>query len=74
MKKNITFSADEEIIQQARRLAAAQNSTLNELFRSWLERYVTQSSAASQYELLMARLDHVEAGRRFSREEMNERR
>jgi hypothetical protein len=74
MIKNITLSAEEALIQQARRRAAAENQTLNELFRQWLERYVAQPSAAEQYEVLMKRLGHVNAGRKFSREEMNERR
>lgn len=74
MLKNITLSADEGLIQQARRRAASENTTLNELFREWLARYVTQPLASDQYTALMERLNHVEAGRAFSREEMNERR
>lgn len=73
MLKNITLSADEALIQQARRRAAAENTTLNELFREWLARYVAQPLASDQYMALMDRLNHVEAGRTFSREEMNER-
>jgi hypothetical protein len=74
MSKNITLSADEALIQQARRRATAENKTLNDLFRQWLARYVAQPSAAERYDALMARLDHVRAGRKFSREEANERR
>lgn len=74
MMKNITFSADEALIQQARRRAASENTTLNELFREWLARYVTQPVASEQYANLMTGLEHVQAGRHFSREEMNERR
>jgi len=74
MMKNITLSADEATITQARRRAAAENTTINELFRTWLERYVAQPLAAEQYEELMARLAYVDAGRKFTREEMNERR
>ena len=74
MIKNITLSADEALIEQARRRAMAENTTLNELFRVWLARYVAQPAAADQYEALMARLSHVKAGGKFSREEMNERR
>lgn len=72
--KNITFSADEALIERARRQAAVENTTLNELFRTWLERYVVQSAAAQRYEALMAQLAHVRAGRHYTREEMNERR
>lgn len=74
MMKNITFSADDILIQQARRRAVAENTTLNELFRCWLEQYAAQPAAADQYASLMERLRHVQAGRKFSREEMNERR
>jgi hypothetical protein len=74
MMKNITLSADETLIQQARRRAALERTTLNELFRAWLGRYVAQPSASEQYEALMVRLDHVRSDRSFSREEMNERR
>ncbi len=72
--KNITFSADESLIEQARRQAMLENTTLNELFRTWLERYVAQPAAAESYAALMTELAHVRAGGRFSREEMNERR
>jgi hypothetical protein len=74
MVKNITFSADDSLIQLARRRASAENMTLNELFRRWLEQYVAQTMAPDQYMALMDRLDHVQAGRKYSREEMNERR
>jgi hypothetical protein len=73
MMKNITLSAEESLIQQARRRANAESTTLNELFRVWLERYVTQPSAADQYLALMQRFGYVQTDRKFSREEMNER-
>lgn len=72
--KNITFSADDALIEQARRQAVLENTTLNELFRMWLERYVTQPAAAENYAALMEQLTHVRAGRHFTREELNERR
>ena len=74
MIKNITLSADEALIEQARQRAMTGNTTLNELFRVWLTRYVVQPAAADQYEALMTRLGHIKAGGKFSREEMNERR
>jgi predicted transcriptional regulator len=74
MLKNITLSVDEAIIREARRRAAAQNTTLNALVREWLEQYVAREHAVAEYKALMARLSHVDAGRKFSREEMNERR
>lgn len=74
MNKNITLSADEALIQEARRRAASANTTLNALFREWLAQYVAREDAAAAYVALMERLSHVDAGRKFSREEMNERR
>lgn len=74
MTKNITLSADEALIEQARKRAMQENTSLNELFREWLAQYVSQSDAPAQYAGLMEQLSHVRAGRRFSREEMNERR
>lgn len=74
MLKNITLSADEIMIEQARTRAVMESTSLNELFRGWLERYVVQSDAAEQYDALMGRLSYVEAGQTFTRDEMNERR
>ncbi len=74
MMKNITLSANEETIQQARRRAMSEGVSLNKLFREWLERYAAQPLASEQYQELMKRLERVHAGRSFSREEMNERR
>ncbi|MCA9948053.1 MAG: hypothetical protein KDE48_00265 [Anaerolineales bacterium] len=74
MRKNITLSADEALIQQARWLAASEKTTLNQLFREWLTRYIAQANAPEEYEQLMEGLNHIQAGGHFSREEMNERR
>lgn len=73
MLKNITFSADETLIREARRQAALQNTTLNQLFREWLERYVLQQEAVTQYQELVERIG-LRFDRKFTREELNERR
>ena len=39
MARNITFSADEALIEAAREAARSENTTLNEQFRLWLESY-----------------------------------
>ena len=72
--KNITFSADEADIKEAREEAKSQNTTLNELFRDWLKGIAGRRTRAKEYLELMEELRHVDAGRKFSREEMNERR
>lgn len=74
MRKNITLSADEALIQQARWIAATEKTTINQLFREWLTRYIAQANAPEHYDELMERLGHIQAGGSFSREEMNERR
>ncbi len=71
--KNITLSADEELIEQARAIARAQRKTLNAVFREWLLQFTAQSGSAQEFDSLMKRLRHVRAGRGFSRDEMNER-
>jgi len=72
--KNITISANEAVLEQARVRARAEHRTLNALVRQWLDQYVSQSGAGENFDGIMARLGHVSAGRRFSREEMHERR
>jgi len=73
MMKNITLSADEDLIRKARERAMREKRSLNEAFREWLERYVARERAAEEYDELMKRLSYVRAGRKFTREEMNER-
>ncbi len=71
--KNITLSADEDLIEQARLIAHAQRETLNAAFRKWLLQYTAQGGSVREVESLMKRLRHVKAGRHFTRDEMNER-
>ena len=73
--KNVTLSADEHLIESARETARAQNTTLNQAFREWLEIYTRPVSPAERYEALMRRIHEsgAKAGRTFTREEMNER-
>ncbi|MCE2917005.1 MAG: hypothetical protein LW768_15865 [Rubrivivax sp.] len=37
--RNVTFTADEKLLEAAREQAAADNSSLNEQFRIWLQQY-----------------------------------
>jgi hypothetical protein len=71
--KNITLSADESLIEQARLVARAQRKTLNAAFREWLEQYAAQASGGPAVEALMRRLRHVRSSGPYSRDEMNER-
>jgi hypothetical protein len=71
--KNITLSADEHLIERARLLAKSQHKTLNTLFREWLLQFAAQDGGGQEFDALMKRLKHAPAGRRFNRDEMNER-
>jgi predicted transcriptional regulator len=71
--KNITLSADEDLIEQARQVARSQRRTLNAAFREWLLQFTAQAGNGQEVDALMRRLRHVNAGRRFSRDEMNDR-
>lgn len=72
--KNVTLSADENLIEQARQTARSEHRTLNDAFREWLEQYTAKNGDVEAYDGLMQRLrGQVVAGRKFTREEMNER-
>ncbi len=73
MIRNITLSAEEELIEQAREVARQRKSSLNREFRAWLDRYVGRRDAGQEYEKLMERLDYVKLHPPYTREEMNER-
>ena len=74
VRKNITFNADKSDIELAREEAQSQNTTLHALFRDWLKGIAGRKRRAQEYRALMDELRHVNAGRKFTREEMNERR
>jgi hypothetical protein len=73
MLKNVTLSADAELIRMARDKARQERTTLNETFRQWLARYVRKGGETTEYDVIMARLDYVGPGGHFTREDMNER-
>ena len=73
MLKNITLSADDQLIARARAEAEARGTTLNAEFRVWLAAFVEQEKAGQSYQSLMARLDYARPGRHFTREELNAR-
>ena len=71
--KNITFSADPDVIDKARLRARQNRTTLNIVFRQWLERYAGETSAVGEYASVMTKLRHVKAGGKFSRDDLNAR-
>ena len=73
--RNITLSADERLIDDARECARARRTTLNDEFRRWLIEYTRGPSRA---EVGMAVIERIgkyakTGGLRFSRDELNER-
>ncbi|HEY0796910.1 MAG TPA: hypothetical protein VGD64_14150 [Acidisarcina sp.] len=71
--RNITLSAEEELIERARLKAQANDTTLNAAFRAWLEEYTSSQDRVEQYKAMMHDLRHVKSQGPYSRDEMNER-
>ncbi len=73
MLKNITLSAEESAIREARERAARQHRSLNAAFREWLWEYAQVQQTSRAYLELMERLNYADTGGSFSRDQMNER-
>lgn len=71
--KNITLSADPDLIEKARQVAKAERKTLNAAFREWLASYASRRGDVEAHRALMERLKHVNAKGPYTRDEMNER-
>jgi hypothetical protein len=72
---NITISLDDQLLERARKLAARRGTSVQELFRSYLEGLVGQQSgeaAASELLELMNQRGGRSGGRRIQREEAYE--
>ncbi len=74
MTRNITFTADEQLIEDAREVARAEGTSLNEQFRLWLEQYARKRRVQRAMETVDRLRGYVRTdGRKFTRDEMNER-
>ena len=73
--RNITLSASEEVIERARAVAREHHTSLNQMFRDWLQTVDHGSKRIGGYRGFMQRVSGriSVGGRRFTREEMNER-
>ena len=73
--RNVTFSADERLIEAARNRARRERTTLNDEFRRWLEAYALRENQAQAAMETIADLQASlkTGGRRYTRDEMNER-
>jgi hypothetical protein len=78
MLKNITFSAEDALIEAARARARQEDTTLNEKVREWLEAYARKETEGERrvaaFREAMEKLKHIDSGgRKYTRDEMNER-
>jgi hypothetical protein len=71
--KNITFTADERMISLARERATREKKALNQVFRDWLYSYAGRNSSSKNYKNIMDELSYARPGRKFTRDELNER-
>lgn len=71
--KNITLSADAELIEHARTEARARKTTLNALFREWLEDIAQRDARREQIDAVFEEMSDYNSGGKFSRETLNER-
>jgi len=65
--KYIAFSAEDALIQKAKKRAAQENKTLNAVFQGWLGGYAQKEDSAEEYNALMDSLAHVDSGGPFTR-------
>lgn len=73
--RNVTLSAEESLIDNARDVARSRQTTLNQAFREWLIAYTSHAEVARRYDETMARLraGGPRTNRTFTRDEMHER-
>lgn len=70
--KNITLSADENVIEKARTKARINNTTLNDLFREWLIDYIRDKNISDELDKFISKTS-AKSKRSYSRDEYNER-
>lgn len=73
--KNITLSAEEVKIEKARNVAADRNTSLNQMFREWLDTLDQGGKRGEKFRKFIKEAEgSYEVGaRKFTRDEMNER-
>ena len=71
--KNITLSADAQTIELARAEARSRKTTLNALFREWIEDLAARDARRKKISTLMDDMKAYNAGGPFTRDQMNER-
>ncbi len=72
MLTNVTFTVEPLLLRKAREKAVQERKVLNVLFREWITGYVRQGRDG-KYRDLMKKLSYASPGKKFTREELNER-
>lgn len=66
MNVKITFNVEADLLMRAQAAARAQNTSLTDAFQAWLANYADGKAVWDD-------LKTFEAGKKFTRDEMNER-
>jgi hypothetical protein len=72
--KEVTLTADEALIEEARVAAKYGNKTLDQAFQEWLLEFTRRVNRAKEYDALTEQLKgRFSVDRHYTRDEMNER-
>lgn len=71
--KNVTLSVEDRVLEKAREFARQRSTTLNQMFRDWLEELTAERTRKERFAQLMRRLSHARSGGPFTRDQMNAR-
>jgi len=72
--ETFVLTAEKETLEDARKAAETENRTLEEVVRELLAKYAAGVERGRRFDAVMEQMKYVNAGRKFTREEMNERR
>lgn len=71
--RKITFTVEDRVIERAYKVERSESKTLEAAFYDWLILYAYGNVTRGEIEALFRSLKHVDAGRKFTRDAMNER-
>jgi len=73
--KSITFTANTNLIEKARKKAKEEKTSLNAKFNEWLDRYVNEKTTPKDMEAYWKRYDKIDltGAHKFNRAERNAR-
>jgi hypothetical protein len=64
---------NENLIEKARIKAIGLNRSLNDLFIEWLKVFSSDTHTSLNYKKYLSKYSHIKMGKKYTREEMNER-